>query len=199
MLKRGWVAGMVILAIAFGVPAGAQAAESLVTNASPTGSFPQNKQNEPAVAIDPKRPDLVVAGSNEEIDEPPCDGNDCPFVQGIGNSGVYISLDGGTSWTEPTYPGFSGRSGTLKTAAQGGEIGTLPHYDAAGLVSDGDPGLVFGPRRKNGVFRWGNGARVYYSNLASNLNAAKKEETFAQTPAGSMTPPPVTRAHGATP
>src|SRR5437763_191060 len=149
MVKRGWIAGMVFLAVAFAAPAAAQAAESLVTSASPTGSFPQNKHNEPSVAIDPKNPKLVVAGSNDEIDELPCDGNNCPFVQGIGNSGVYISFDGGTSWTEPTYPGFSGRSGTLKTAANGGEIGTLPHYDAAGLVSDGDPGLAFGPVRIN--------------------------------------------------
>ena len=146
MRKRYWVAGMVALAIIFAVPAVAQAAvtESLVNvgSQSATTPFPQNKQNEPAIAVNPNHPSVLAAGSNDEIDEPPCAGNDCPFVQGIGNSGIYFSFDGGHSWTQPTYQGFSGRSGTLGT----GDIGTLPHYDTAGLVSDGDPGVAFGPR-----------------------------------------------------
>jgi hypothetical protein len=175
MLKRGWVAGMVVLAVAFAVPAVTQAAtESLVTSASPTNLFPQNKQNEPAIAVDPKHPSVLASGVNEEIDEPPCDGNNCPFAQGIGNSGIYFSFDGGTTWTQPTYQGYSGRDGTLGT----GDIGTLPHYDTAGLVSDGDPGVAFGPRRKDGVFRWRNGSRLYYSNLASNFSTVRSESTF---------------------
>ncbi|MCA1845407.1 MAG: glycoside hydrolase [Actinobacteria bacterium] len=175
MVKRGWVAGIVVLAVWFAVPAVAQAAtDALVTNGSPSTLFPRNKQNEPAIAVNPRRPNVLAAGTNEEIDEPPCDGNSCPFVQGVGNSGVYFSFDGGTSWTQPTYQGYSDRSGTPGT----GPIGTLPHYDDAGLVSDGDPGLAFGPRRKNGVFRWRNGARLYYSNLASNFSTVRSEATF---------------------
>src|SRR5256885_962878 len=103
MLKRGWVAGMVVLAVAFAVPAVTQAAtESLVNVGSQGTPFPQNKQNEPAIAVDPNHPSVLAAGSNDEIDEPPCAGNSCPFVQGIGNSGIYFSLNGGTSWTQPT-------------------------------------------------------------------------------------------------
>jgi hypothetical protein len=144
MPKRYWVAGMLVLAITCAVPAIARAAatESLVNVGSQASTlFPQNKQNEPAIAVNPRNPSVLAAGANDEIDEPPCNGNDCPFVQGIGNSGIYFSFDGGTSWTQPTYQGFSGRSGTLGT----GDIGTLPHYDTAGLVSDGDPGVAFGP------------------------------------------------------
>ena len=113
----------------------------LVSTGSPTDPFPQNKQNEPAVAIDPTNPAVLVAGSNDEIDLAPCDGNDCPFTPGVGVSGVYFSSDGGDTWTQPTYSGWSARTGT----AQAGPIGTLPNYYEAGLVSDGDPALAFGP------------------------------------------------------
>jgi hypothetical protein len=177
MPKRYWVAGIVVAAITCAVPAVAQAAatESLVNVGSPSAPFPQNKQNEPAVAVNPNNPSVVAAGANDEIDEPPCNGNDCPFVQGIGTSGIYLSFDGGQSWTQPTYQGYSGRSGTLGT----GDIGTLPHYDTAGLVSDGDPGVVFGPRpNAQGNFSWNNGSRLYYSNLTANFSTVRSDQTF---------------------
>src|SRR3954447_23299468 len=135
MLKRGWIAlalgGMLL---AFAVPAAAQAAtEALVNTGSPATPFPQNKQNEPTVAIDPLDPSVAIAGSNDEIDEPRCGGNECPFAQGIGNSGVYFSFNGGTSWTQPTYDGYSGRAGvgsgdTGCTGCGPGPIGTVPNY-----------------------------------------------------------------------
>jgi hypothetical protein len=163
-------------AIAMVAAVAAQAAsESLVTGGSPPTPFPQNKQNEPSVAIDPANPSVVVAGSNDEIDEPPCDGSDCPFVQGIGNSGVYFSFDGGTSWTQPAYQGYSGRDGTPGP----GPIGTLPHYYEHGLVSDGDPGIAFGPQPDGaGGFSYEDGSRLYYSNLTSNFSTVKKDFTF---------------------
>ncbi len=177
MRKRGWIGILVGLAVA-AFPAGAPAAtESLVTagSQSPRLPFPQNKQNEPSVAIDPSNPGVVAAGANDEIDEPPCDGSDCPFAQGVGNSGIYFSFDGGRGWTQPTYQGFGGRTGALGQ----GPIGTLPRYAEAGLVSDGDPGLVFGPRpAADGSFSWSNGSRLYYSNLASNFSTERSEATF---------------------
>lgn len=159
--------------VAFGAPV-AVAAESLVNTGSPPSPFPQNKQNEPGVAVDPMHPELVVAGSNDEIDEPPCEGGECPFVQGVGNSGVYFSFDGGTTWTQPTYTGYSDRTGTPGT----GPIGTLPHYDTNGLVSDGDPALAFGPAPSGNGFSWAAGSRLYYANLTSNFATKRNEFTF---------------------
>src|SRR5260370_2232561 len=105
----------------------------------------------------------------------------CPFTQGVGVSGVYFSFDGGHSWAQPTYTGWSAR-GCLGPAAcvpHVGPIGTLPHYFEKGVVSDGDPGLAFGPRPgANGTFSWANGSRLYYSNLTSNFATAKRSETF---------------------
>jgi hypothetical protein len=139
--------------------------------------FSQNKQNEPAVAIDAHDPSVVVAGSNDNIDMEACNAGDpttCPFTPGVGSSGVYFSFNGGQSWAQPTYSGWSAR-GCLGPAAcvpQVGPIGTLPHYFENGLVSDGDPGVAFGPRPgANGTFSWANGSRLYYSNLTSNFPA----------------------------
>src|SRR5260370_21560213 len=68
----------------------------LVTNGSPTGPFSQNKQNEPTVAIDANNPNVVVAGSNDQIDEGACNAPAparCPFTPGIGVSRFYYSAD----------------------------------------------------------------------------------------------------------
>ncbi len=157
---------------------------TLVTVGSPTSPFSQNKQNEPAVAIDAHDPSVVVAGSNDEIDMEACNAGDpttCPFTQGVGVSGVYFSFNGGHSWTQPTYTGWSARDclGPAACVPHVGPIGTLPHYFENGLVSDGDPGVAFGPRPgANGTFSWANGSRLYYSNLTSNFATTKRSETF---------------------
>src|SRR5579859_2376859 len=164
------VAGLAVAPGAF-AQTGPGAAESLVNVGSVGTAFPQNKQNEPAVAVDPNNPNVVAAGSNDEIDLAPC-GTDtataaspCPFTPGVGVSGVYFSSSSGHTWTQPTYTGWSARTGTSKV----GPIGTLPWYYEHGLVSGGDPGLAFGPVPKNGTFSWSNGSRLYYSNLVSNF------------------------------
>ena len=173
----GRVVPAFVLAIAFAATAAAgAAADTLVTVGSPSSPFPQNKQNEPSVAVDPANPDLVAAGANEEIDNLPCAGSDCSFTPGVGDSGLYLSFDGGQTWMQPTYTGFSGRNGVVE---ENGPIGTIPNYEEAGLVSEGDPTLQFGPRPDSkGHFSWANGARLYYGNLAGNLNA-KRTATFA--------------------
>jgi hypothetical protein len=151
-----------------------------VTSGSPSTPFSQNKQNEPAMAIDANNPSIVVAGSNDEINEEACNaGNDttCPFTPGVGVSGFYYSSDSGHTWTQPMYTGFtaSGCLGVVGSTDPGctgtvGPIGTLPWYYENGLVSDGDPALAFGPKPgANGSFSWTNGSRLYYANLTSNF------------------------------
>jgi hypothetical protein len=149
--------------------------DSLVTVGSQATTFPQNKQNEPTVAIDPLDPSIVVAGVNEEMDLAPCDGSSCPFTPGVGISGFYFSTDGGADWTQPMYTGFSARTGA---GVEGGPIGTLPNYDTAGLHSDGDPTVAFGPKPGPDGFSWSNGARLYYGNLAANFSTVRTDQTF---------------------
>ncbi|MDQ4504155.1 sialidase family protein [Sinomonas sp. ASV322] len=145
--------------------------DAIVTSGSPAVPFPQNKQNEPSIARDPISGTLI-AGVNDEIDLAPCvqrasGAGSCPFTPGVGLSGVYFSTDNGASWKQPTYAGFSARSGTGKA---GGPIGTLPNFAEAGLVSGGDPIVSVGPRPDaQGHFSWSNGSRYYYSNLTGNF------------------------------
>jgi hypothetical protein len=124
--SRVWLIGLAVVAfLVIGAGTALAEGDSLVTIGSPSGPFPQNKQNEPAVAVDPINPSLAVAGVNEEIDNAPCSGSDCSFTPGIGDSGVYFSFDGGGSWSQPTYRGLSARSGT---PVPNGPIGTVPNY-----------------------------------------------------------------------
>jgi hypothetical protein len=171
------------LVVQLGTPASAvlsDGADTLVTTGSPTSPFSANKQNEPAVAVNPVDPTMLVAGANDNIDMEACNAaedNTCPFTPGVGVSGVYFSLDTGNTWHQPTYTGLSARSCTGVPGdndppcdPKTGPIGTLPNYAAHGLASDGDPAVAFGPQPDgHGGFSYTNGARLYYANLTSAI------------------------------
>src|SRR5437899_9013312 len=111
-MRRGSLLFAAATALLLAAPASAAGGDTLVTNGSPTDPFSQNKQNEPAMAIDAHAPNVVVAGANEEIDVEACNAGDdttCPFTQGVGTSGVYFSFDSGHTWTQPTYTGWTAR------------------------------------------------------------------------------------------
>jgi hypothetical protein len=183
-----WVAAAALLLAGI---AGAQA-DTRVTIGSPPSPFPQNKQNEPAVAVNPNDPSIAAAGVNEEMDLEACNNRadtTCPFTGGVGTSGIYFSDTGGSTWQQPTYQGWTARDclglvGTSPAPADNcnphvGPIGTLPRYLENGLVSDGDPAVGFGPQRgSNGQFSWSNGWRLYYANLTANFSALRSEEAF---------------------
>jgi len=173
-----------LAAIAFVLPANVVAIPSttsaLVSVGSPTGTTPQNDQNEPAVAMDANHPNILAAGANDAVDSQPCpaastsNGATCRGSNhGVGGSGIYFSFDSGKTWTQPTYTGLTSRgcNDVDPCTASVGPIGTLPWYYESGLVSDGDPAVAFGPREVNGVFSWANGSRLYYANLVGAINA----------------------------
>jgi hypothetical protein len=191
--RSGWRAVTVAVLAAGALVSGASAAagfnpDTRVSIGSPATPFSQNKQNEPAVAIDASNPTTLVAGANDEIDMEACNAgtdNTCPFTPGVGVSGVYFSFDSGTTWTQPTYTGLTARDclGVVGDAdppctAHTGPIGTLPWYAENGLVSDGDPAVAFGPRPSANGFSWSNGSRLYYANLAANVGATRSEQAF---------------------
>src|SRR3954451_10910815 len=189
-MRKLLVVTVLVLGAAGVGPAGAAAfnPDVLVSNGSPPTPFSQNKQNEPAVAVDASRPNMLAAGANDEIDMEACNpaaDNTCPFTPGVGSSGVYFSFNGGSSWTQPTYTGLTGR-GCLGVIGPGdppctpvtGPIGTLSWYAENGMASDGDPAVAFGPRPGPGGFSWDNGSRLYYANLTANLGTTRSESVF---------------------
>jgi hypothetical protein len=138
--------------------------------------FPQNKQNEPSIAQNPTNAMNLVAGSNDEIDEPGCTSSGCPFVTNVGGSGVYFSTDGGASWSQFSAPA----GGDNNASFNGGMIHTLPGFGKLarqlgipGLASDGDPSLAFS---LDGT--------VYYGSLAGVRGVATNSELLTVSRSG---------------
>jgi hypothetical protein len=188
MRRLTWLALLVAALACLPAASAAPGSDARVNFGSPVSPFSENKQNEPAMAIDANHPNVVVAGANDNIDLEACNSGDdttCPFTDGVGVSGVYFSFDSGNSWTQPTYTGRSARNcqGVIGpdpgcTPLANGPIGTLPWYAENGLVSDGDPAVAFGPKPGANGFSWANGSRLYFANLTSKLGATREENVF---------------------
>jgi hypothetical protein len=195
MRRITWaLAASALAAFVFAAPAAAS--DTLISVGSPETPFSQNKQNEPALAVDQNNPNILAQGANDNIDLEACNAGDdttCPFTLGVGTSGLSFSLHGGTDWMQPTYTGFSARTclGEVGSDDPGcvprtpdddppGMIGTLPWYYENGVVSDGDPAVAFGPAPdpETGDFSWANGSRLYYANLTSNFSGKRSDFAF---------------------
>jgi hypothetical protein len=114
--------------------------------------FPQNKQNESTVAVNPIDPTIAAAGANDEIQEPLCTPatggpSSCPFDPFTDSMGVYITTNGGGTWSQQI----------------------LDAYPATIYTTDGDPTLAWGPKPNgSGGFKAlnaTNGARLYAGTL----------------------------------
>jgi hypothetical protein len=130
--RARFIATVVCLAV---LPGGVAAADTRVTNDT-AGNYQRSDgavdatmlscstgrrtQNEPSVAVDPRNPAIVVAGSNDY----------CAEIQnGLGNvwAGYYRSTNGGTSWSNSLVPGYP-----ADTSTDGTESPTQGSCAAAG-------------------------------------------------------------------
>ena len=185
VIAAGTAAALALLTPGLQVATAAAPPDPLVSVGSPPSPFSQNKQNEPAVAIDAHAPNVVVAGANEEIDEESCAAGDpstCPFTAGVGVSGVYFSFDSGASWT----PADLHAAGRLATAS-GRPRARRTSAPSARCPTTSRPGWCPTATRLSrsardgapmGRFSFSNGSRLYYANLTSNFGATRTDATF---------------------
>ncbi len=161
--RQIFAAGAILIALV--TVSVASAATVTESNASPAAAhFPQNKQNESPMAVNPLDAMNAISGANDEIEEPDCTpatggSSSCPFNPNTNTTGVYVTKNGGAAWSKQ-----------------------ILHWNTSGLRSDGDPVVAFGPKPNgSGGFTFANGARAYFGSLAGVLGApfASSQEFIA--------------------
>jgi hypothetical protein len=139
-------AAVLAVAVVASTASAATVSEHLVSPAAI--HFPQNKQNESTVAVNPTNPLIAVVGANDLIQEPDCTpatggSSSCPFDPFTDSMGVYITTNGGANWAQQI----------------------LNAFPATPYVTDGDPALAWGPKPTGGGFSFASGARLYAATL----------------------------------
>ncbi len=154
-------AGLSMILTAAAIPI--QAPSVSETTVSPTADhFPQNKQNESPMAVNPQDPQNAISGANDEKLEPDCTlgssgASSCPFAPGVNTSGIYVTTDGGATWAQQ-----------------------ILDWSSANLTSDGDPVVAFGPKPDgHGGFNYDHGARAYFGSLAGSPDFGPNQELLA--------------------
>jgi hypothetical protein len=155
---RRWLAGFgVLAAVAVGGPPASAAPDINAINDDVAGvaqtDSPRRQQPEPTIAIDPRNPDVIVAGAQDfrrarEL-RAACGGDRW--------NGFYLSADGGQTWSNSLVPGYC----TDPTQGAGSEQAVS---DMFGLSTNTDPVVAFDT--------FGN---VFYLHIA--FNAIKKAST----------------------
>ena len=175
-----------VAAIAVPAVAQGQVVDALVSSTAPSDFMMQNAQDEPAMAVDASRPNVLAIGAHDLIDQQRCSRaasharGTCTFPTngllpnaGVGFASVYFSFDSGRTWTQPTYQGLTAADcdPTVEPCVpKVGPIHSVPNYYEHGLRTLGDPTVAFGPiPDENGQFSWDNGSRLYYSSVVNNL------------------------------
>ena len=188
--KPTWILNCSLLAccgvVGTAAPWASPAVESIVTQAAPSGPFNRNSHDEPAMAVDGSRPDVLAIAAHELMDQQQCSRAAvtatglCTFLinglatnLGVGLTGIYFSFDRGHTWTQPTYQGLTAADCDPETepcVAARGPIHTVPNYSERGLRTIGDPTVAFGPvPDQNGQFAWSNGSRLYVGTIVTNF------------------------------
>jgi hypothetical protein len=155
---RRWLAGLgVLAAVAVGGPTASAAPDVNAINDDVAGvaqtDSPRRQQPEPTIAIDPRNPDVIVAGAQDfrrarEL-RAACGGDRW--------NGFYLSADGGQTWSNSLVPGYC----TDPTQGAGSEQAVS---DMFGLSTNTDPVVAFDT--------FGD---LFYAHIA--FNAVKKAST----------------------
>ena len=117
-------------------------------------STSRGRKNEPAVAVDPRNSNVLLASSNDYCGVFQNDANGIPQPTGPIWLGYYRSQNGGSSWTNSLVPGYPGDSSAAAA--------NLSHIRSATL---GDP-----------VIAWDTHGRAYFGSIGDQSDISKKAE-----------------------